>query len=198
MRFALSPDENPGDSGSVAADGTTERSVNLLVAFALQTALLRCRQDAEFDPTITYEERVLQANGDGTDVLVACAHNESTPGLTGTEFVFCSGGATWGLQGDAARNVYAQLALIPGWPRRIPDAIEQVYECCEFAKDTVYIEYLFMSDVDRALWAQPWYPVAAAEATCRGLARTYGFEYVAPPAEGAGLARSGWWANASG
>lgn len=180
MRIAISPDENPGDSGSVAQDGTTERSVNLLVAGALLAALGRCRQDAWFDPDITYVERVARANGDGTLVLVACAHNESTPGKRGTQFVFCPGGAVVGRQGMAAANVYAHLREIPGWPPRIPDAIEDVYECCEFEKDTVYCELLFMSLDDEPIWSAPWYPAAAAEAIAQGLAVTYGFDYVPP------------------
>lgn len=181
MRIAISPDENPGDSGSVAADGTTERSVNLRVCLALQAVLARCRQDVWFDPDITFEERVLRANGDGTQLLVACAHNESTDGLSGTQFVFCPGGAVFGLQSLAAANVYTELATIPGWPRRRPDAIEDIYECCAFDRDTLYCELLFMSPQDQVLWSRPDYAQLVAEEMAQGLAITYGFEYVAPP-----------------
>jgi N-acetylmuramoyl-L-alanine amidase len=198
VRIAISPDENPDDSGSVSASGVTERSVNLRVAYALRDALSRCGQDVWFDPTITYVERVRIANRDGTSLLVACAHNESTPGLSGTQFVFCPGGAVWGQQGEAARNVMAELAMIPGWPRRRADAIEAVYECCEFSLDTVYIEYLFMSPEDEYLWSQPGYAMAAAEATARGLARTYGFAYVPSPDQVPAGSAGTWWWDASG
>lgn len=181
MRIAISPDENPGDPGSVAADGTTERTLNIRVAGALQVALLRCGQNAWFDPNITYANRVFQANQDGTDVLIACAHNASTPGLSGTQFVFCPGGQTFGRQSLAARQVYASLSMIAGWPFRLPDAVEYVYECCNFEGDTVYCELLCMSDADRPLWIAPGYPMRAAEQVCMGLASAYGFAY-APPA----------------
>lgn len=178
MRIAISPDENPGDPGSASADGISERSVNLGVAAALRDALARCGQDVWFDPDLTFEERVARANGDGTALLVACAHNSSTPGASGTQFVFCPGGQEFGRQAAAAAAVYAQLAQLPGWPARRGDAVEEVYEACAFAGDTVYIEYLFMSPDDRVLWGQPGYAVRVAEATARGLAATYGFTYV--------------------
>lgn len=181
MRIAISPDENPGQSGSVAADGTTERSVNLLVAGALRDALVRCGQDAWFDPTITWDERVATANGDGTALLVATAHNESTDGQSGTQFVFCPGGLTFGHQSAAAAAVYGELAKLPGWPARRGDAVENVVECCAFNGDTVYCELLYMSPQDEPLWSAPGYPRRAAEAIARGLASTYGFAYVAPP-----------------
>jgi len=176
MRIAISPDEDPGDSGSVAADGTTERSVNLKVANALTAALRRCGQDVWFDPSISYVERVDIANGDGTALLVACAHNSSTPGARGTQFVKSILG--FGKQDQAADAVYAELSQIPGWPSRRADAIEDVYECWAFNGDTVYIESLFMSPEDKQLWSRPDYPTLAAEATARGLASTYGFPYV--------------------
>jgi N-acetylmuramoyl-L-alanine amidase len=180
MRIAISPDENPGDSGSVAADGTTERSVNLGVATALQAALARCGQDVWFDPTITYVDRTAKANSDGTQLLVACAHNESTAGLSGTQFVFCTGGEGFGRQAAAADAVYAELAKLPNWPARRSNVDEAIYECCQFGGDTVYIEYLYMSPEDETIWSQPTYPQDAAEATARGLAATYGFTYVEP------------------
>lgn len=180
MRIAISPDENPGDSGSVAADGTTERSVNLRVAYALRSALVRCGQDAWFDPNITYVERVSRANTDGTGLLVACAHDVSTPGVSGGTFVFCSGGLTYGRQSAAADAVYGELAKIAGWPARRGNTIEDVYECCAFSGDTVYAEYLCMSPDDEPLWSRSDYGVLAAEATARGLASVYGFPYIPP------------------
>lgn len=205
MRIAISPDENPDQPGSVAADGTTERSVNLSVAVALQVALARCGVDAWFDPSITFEGRVARANQDGTDVLVACAHDVSTPGVRGTTFVFCPGGLEFGRQAAAADAVYAHLAALPGWPARRPNTVENVYECCAFDRDTVYVEYLCMSPEDETLWSQPNYAVRAAEATARGLAATYGFTYVPqgpivvdqpqPPAGPVPTdAQSHWWA----
>ena len=77
MRIAISPDENPGDPGAVH-NGIVERDVNIKVATALQAALQRCGQDAWFDAGITFEERVAKANSDGTQLLVACAHNAAT------------------------------------------------------------------------------------------------------------------------
>lgn len=190
MRVTISPDENPGDSGSVAPDGTTERSVNVLVAAQLLAALARSGVDAWFDPTITYVERVARANRDGTDVLVACAHNEDTPLERGTQFVFCAGGQQFGRQAVAATAVYDQLVRLEWWPARRPDAVEAVYECCMFQRDTVYIEYLYMNDADGVLWRAPGYAQLVAEATARGLASVYGFAYVAPP-EPAGVLT--WW-----
>lgn len=190
MRVAISPDENSDDPGSVAPDGTTERSLNLRVAGALLVALTRSGVDAWFDPTITYVDRVGLANADGTDVLVACAHNESTPLERGTQFVFCAGGQLFGQQAQAATNVYQHLAQLPGWPFRRPDAVEAVYECCMFQRDTVYVEYLYMNDADAVLWKRPEYPQLVAEATAQGLAQTYHFAYV-PPKEPAGVLN--WW-----
>jgi N-acetylmuramoyl-L-alanine amidase len=193
VRIAISPDENPGDSGAVSADGYAERGLNVMVCMYLARALARCGQDAWFNPDITYVERVARANVDGTAVLVACAHNESTPGRSGTQFVFCTGGPVFGRQGEAARAVYAALANIPGWPPRVADAIEDVYECCQFSGDTVYCELLYMSPEDEAIWSRPGYFEAAGEAMAQGLARAYGFAYVPlqpPPFS--------WWATASG
>jgi hypothetical protein len=181
MRIAISPDENPGDSGSVAADGTTERSVNVRVCLALLQALLRCGQDAWFFPNMTYQQRVAAANGDGTSLLVACAHNESTPGLSGTQFVFCPGGRSFGRQAAAADAVYRELAQLPGWRGRRGDVEENIYECCAFDRDTVYCEYLFMSPDDEPLWSASGYAERVAEATARGLAAIYGFTYVPVP-----------------
>jgi hypothetical protein len=151
--------------------------VNVRVAAALQAALVRCGQDAWFDPSITFVDRVARANGDGTSLLVACAHNESTPGLSGTQFVFCPGGQSFGRQAAAAAAVYAQLAQIPGWPARRGDAVENIYECCAFGGDTCYAELLFMSPDDERQWSRADYPALAGEAIARGLANTYGFTY---------------------
>lgn len=180
MRIAISCDENPGDPGAVAADGTQERTLNISVCNTVRDALLRCGVDAWFDDTITFVDRVARANSDGTEVLVACAHNESTAGRSGTQFVFCPGGQSFGAQSKAASLVYAQLAKLPGWPSRIGDAVEDVYECCAFNRDTVYCELLFMSVNDEPLWSKPFYHADAAEAIVRGLADTYGFTYVQP------------------
>jgi hypothetical protein len=181
MRIAISPDQNPGEPGVVAANGTEEATLNAAVASALQTALQRCGQDAWFDPSSTREDRVAKANGDGTALLVTCSHNVSTPGLSGTQFVFCPGGQTFGSQGPAADAVYAELAKIAGWPARREDEVADVYECCAFERDTVFVRYLFMSPDDEALWARQDYSAEAAEATARGLAAVYGFEYSVPP-----------------
>jgi len=178
VRIAISPDEDPGATGSVAADGTPERSVNIDVASALLGALLRCGQDAWFDPDITYIQRVARANSDGTEVLVACAHDISTPGARGGCFVFCPGGEEFGRQAQAADAVYANLAMLPGWPPRRPNVVEDVYECCAFNGDTVYVEYLCMSPDDEPLWSAPNYAPRVAEATARALSSVYGFAYV--------------------
>lgn len=204
MRIAISPDEDPDQTGSVAADGTTERSVNLQVARALQVAFQRCGQDAWFEPGITYIERVTRANADGTELLVACAHDVSTPGVSGGCFVFCPGGLEFGKQAHAADSVYASLAVLPGWPARRPNVVEDVYECCAFDGDTVYIEYLCMSPDDEPLWSAPNYAMRVAEATCRALSSVYGFPYVpqgpivlSTPAPGSGPTPtdpgSHWW-----
>jgi hypothetical protein len=182
MRIAISPDENPGDTGAVAQNGTEAATLNGAAASALQVALQRCGQDAWFDPSLTREERVAKADGDGTDVLVTCSHNESTPGLSGTQFVFCTGGQTYGLQGPAADAVYAQLAEIADWPARIADAVsDDAYECCAFPRDVVFVRYLYLSPDDEHLWGQQDYAAGVAEATARGLAATFDFSYVAVP-----------------
>lgn len=186
MRIAISCDENPGDSGSVAANGTPERVVNVRVATALESVLRRCGVDAWFDSSITYVERVARANSDGSSVLVACAHNESTPGFSGTQFVFCPGGQSFGKQSAAAAAVYAELdkLTVAGpsgtltWPKRLSDAVENIYECCNFDGDTVYIEYLAMSVDDQPWWSRSDYPSLVTEATARALAVVYGFTYV--------------------
>lgn len=183
MRVTISCDEDPGQPGSVAADGTTERSVNIRVALALQAVLERCGVQQSFDPNIGVVQRVAQANRDGTDLLVACAHNSSTDGASGTQFVFSPGGEQFGRQAVAADAVYGELRLLPGWPARRGNIEENVYECWAFNRDTVYAELLFMSPQDRALWSRPDYAPMVAEAMVRGLAKVYGFAYLPPGAD---------------
>jgi hypothetical protein len=184
MRFCLSPDEDPFQSGTTAG-GLIERDENVKVATFLQAALQRCGQDVWFDDTITYVERVPKANSDGTNVLVACAHNAAdSPAAEGTVFIFCPpNGRNFGRQWAAAENVGTEL-VNAGISGRWAPLDEQVYECCQFSGDTVYCELLFQTnarDVDRM--KQPGYHHDAAEAMCRGLATTYGFAYVLEAAQ---------------
>lgn len=188
MRIAISPDENPGDPGTTADPTITERDLNLKVAGALQAALQRCGQDAWFDPSIGYVERVARANGDGTHLLVACAHNAG--GGSGTVFVFCPGGhasqtPTWS---DGSPNRQDQLAQAIG-DQLVADGVsprwsvydESVYECCSFALDTAYVEFLFMDNPgDQQRYHDPAYPGRAAEATAKAIASVFGFAYVSP------------------
>lgn len=178
MRFALSCDENPGDPGTEAG-GLIERDENIKVATALQGALQRCSQNVWFDDTIDFKTRVARANNDGTGVLVACAHNASDdPNAEGTVFVFGEGGLAFGHQYTAAQNVGAEL-VNAGVSQRWTTFVEDVYECCFFTGDTVYTEILFQSNArDAQRMRQPGYHADAAEAICRGLAKTYGFTYV--------------------
>jgi len=188
MRISISPDENPGDPGTTVDPQITERALNVQVATALEAALKRCGQDAWFDGGITYEQRVARANSDGTHLLVACAHNAG--GGEGTVFLFCPGGhadqtPNWR---DGSPNRQDQLAaaigdelVAAGISGKWTTLDEDVYECCQFAYDTAYVEILFMDSArDREVYHQPGYPVAAAEAIARGIAKVYGFAYVAP------------------
>lgn len=184
MRIAISPDENPGDSGSVAADGTPERDVNLRVCVPLLAALKRCNQDVWFDPTITYFDRVSRANSDGTTLLVACAHDVSTPGVSGGCAVFCPGGQSFGNQARAADAIFAELLSQGLTSRRRADVVENIYECCAFDGDTAYIELNCMSVDDEPRWSAPDYGRRAAEAMARALGGVYGFAYVPPAAPG--------------
>lgn len=204
MKFTLSPDEDPGQPGAVASDGTVERDVNLTVCESLKAALERCGQAVEFDPTIGVVDRVARANGDGTDVLVANAHNgSSNPEIRGCQFVFATGGQGSGTQEAAAGHVAEQLINSGVATQRLPDAIVNVYECWAFNRDTVYIEYLFMSNAqDLAKIHQAGYAQSAAEAACRGLAAQYGFAYVPQespplptPAPGPAPDPQGWLAS---
>jgi hypothetical protein len=179
MKFTISCDENPCDSG-IVANGIVEREVNFAVSHFLVAALRRCGQTARFDETLTYVERVAAANADGDEVVVACAHNAGGNNSDGTEFVFCPGGKELGRQLAAAEAIGAELVndgITVCWSTRD----EQVFECCEFHKDTVFIAYLSLKD-DRGarVIKSPGYAGRVAEATCRGLAKTYGFAYVAP------------------
>jgi len=179
VKFALSCDENPGDSGTTAG-GVAERTMNIRVALALQVALRRCHQTVWFDPTITYVQRVAKANAGGYDVLFACAHNAAgSPAAEGAQFIFCGAVAhTLGKQALAAKNVGDELVKA-GVVLRWSTYDENVVECCDFNKDSVYCEFLFQTNPrDLAEEKKASYPVAAAEAACRGLARTYGFAYV--------------------
>lgn len=185
MKFAISPDENPGDTGTTAG-GIIERSLNILVGNELVKALQRCGQQVWFDTTITAGQRVAEANANGTDVLFACAHNYSVGGMgEGSIFIFCNAAAhTIGKQLLAATNVGNEL-VAAGIARRWGTVDEAVYECCAFDKDTIFCEFLYQSNArDLAMINSPGYPTRAAEAACRGLAKTYGFTYVplTPPA----------------
>jgi N-acetylmuramoyl-L-alanine amidase len=177
MRFAISCDENPGDPGTLAGN-FVERDENIKVATALQQALKRCNQDVWFDDIITFQTRVARANSDGSNVLVACAHNASdNPNAEGSVFVFSEGGLGFGRQYQAAQNVGAEL-VNAGVVSRWGTYVEDVYECCYFNHDTVYCELMFQTNArDAQRMRQPGYHTDAAEAICRGLAKTYGFTY---------------------
>lgn len=183
MKFAISCDENPGDTGTTAG-GIIERSLNILVGNELVKALRRCGQDVWFDTSITAGQRVAEANANGTDCLFACAHNYSVGGMgEGSIFIFCSAAAhSFGKQLAAATNVGNAL-VAAGLAGRWGTVDEAVYECCAFNKDTVFCEFLYQSNArDLATIKTPGYPTRAAEAACKGLAQTYGFTYVPPPA----------------
>lgn len=183
MKFALSCDENPGDPGTTAG-GINERAMNILVCRQLELALRRCHQVVWFDPTITYVQRVAKANAAGYDVLFACAHNAAgSAAAEGAQFIFCGAIAhKTGKQALAAANVGNELVKA-GVVLRWGTYDENVYECCNFNKDTVYCEFLFQTNPrDLLEEKKPSYPHDAAEASCRGLARTYGFSYVPVPA----------------
>jgi hypothetical protein len=186
MKIALSPDEDPGQPGAVAADGTVERDVNIVVGNALKAALERCGQSVTFDTSIGVVDRVARANNDGTELIVANAHNGSRdPSVRGCQFVFAPGGETSGNQGPAADQVGKQLVESGVATQRLGNAIVNVYECWAFNRDTLYVEYLFMSNPDDlAKIHSAGYAEAAADAVARGLAVAYGFAWVpreAPP-----------------
>src|SRR5579859_5802487 len=178
MRIAISPDENPGDPGAVD-NGIVERDVNIAVATALESALKRCGQDVTFDPAITFTQRIEKANSDGTQLLVACAHNASgSPAAEGAQFLFCGPEAhALGRQQAAAEdcgNALVAGGLVAHWDTYD----EEVAECCDFNGDTVYCEFGFETNpTDAARIKQPDYPVRAAELLAQGLAKCYGFAY---------------------
>ncbi len=177
MKFAISPDENPGDPGAVH-NGIVERDVNVAVASQLQAALQRCGQEAAFDPSITYEQRVAEANANGTQVLVACAHNAAAPAAEGALFIFCGAEAhQLGRQQLAAEKV-GEALVAGGLVAHFGTYDEQVYECCAFNGDTVYCELGYETNAqDAATIKQPDYPHRAAELIAQGLAAAYGFTY---------------------
>lgn len=192
MRIAISPDENPGDPGAVSPDGIQERDLNVKVAEALLAELTRNGQDAWFDPNITYVDRVAKANADGTDLLIACAHNAG--GGEGLRAVICSNGhvsqtPTWfdgrpnrqdalaGTLGDEMFNA-GLITGSPSWSF----VTEDVYEACSFQFDTLYAELLFMdSPHDHFIYTQVNYPERAAGCLARAISRVYGWHYSSPP-----------------
>jgi hypothetical protein len=196
MRIAISPDENPGDPGAVHS-GIVERTVNIAVATALEAALKRSGQDAWFNPSITYQERVDEANRDGSQLLVACAHNAAgSPAAEGALFIVCpvdnDGGAAalaFGHQKALAEKV-GELLIAGGLAGHWSFYAEEVYECCAFNGDTLYCELGYETNpTDAARIKQPDYPVRAAELIAQGIAMVMGFNYSplhpvsAPPPE---------------
>lgn len=181
MRFAISPDEEPGDTGTTAG-GIIERTLNILVGNELVKALERCGQDVWFDPSLTARQRTTKANSDGTQVLFACAHNYSVGGMgEGSVFIFCNAAAhSVGKQAAAAANVGNAL-IAAGLSKHWITVDEALIDCCNFNGDTVFCEFLYQSNAqDLATIKTPGYPTRAAEAACKGLAQTYGFAYVPP------------------
>jgi hypothetical protein len=181
MLIEISPDENSGDTGTTAG-GVIERDLNIKVATALQTALQRCGQNVNFDPTITYVQRVAKVNAEHADLLVACAHNAaSSPAAEGAMFVFAPGGLSYGKQYLAAENVGAAL-IAAGLVGRWTTYVENVYECTANC-DVCYIEFAYQTNADDlASITRADYPQRAAEAVAQGLAKTYGFTYISPVA----------------
>lgn len=183
MRIAISPDENPGDPGAVD-NGIVERDVNIAVAQQLQAALQRCGQDAWFNPNITFEQRVTEANKDGTSLLVACAHNAAgSPAAEGALFLFCKGDD----DGASAKAFGKQMLLAEKCGESLTGGglvahwnvyIEDVYECCVFDSDTLYCEFGYETNPsDAATIKQPDYAHRAAELLCQGIAAAEGFAY---------------------
>jgi N-acetylmuramoyl-L-alanine amidase len=178
MKFALSCDENPGDPGAVH-NGIVERNLNIAVALALGSALTRCGQAIWADFSLTFEQRVAAANANGSDVLVACAHNASSnPAAEGAQLIICPGG-----DGDFRQLELAQLAgqqlKADGIAGAWSVIHEDVYECCAFDRATVYVEFLFETNPrDVAEIHSAGYATAAAESLCKALARGLGFAYV--------------------
>lgn len=179
MLIELSPDENAGDTGTTAG-GVIERDLNIKVATALQAVLVRCGHTVNFDPTITYVQRVAKVNAERADLLVACAHNAAgSPDAEGAMFVFAPGGIGYGKQYAAAQNV-GEALIAAGLVSRWTTYTENVYECSANC-DVCYIEFAYQTNpTDLATITRADYPQRAAEAVAQGLARTYGFTYVAP------------------
>lgn len=178
MKFALSCDENPGDPGAVH-NGIVERNLNIAVAMALGAALVRCRQTVWADFSITFEERVAQANANGSDVLVACAHNASgSAAAEGAQMIVCPGGDDLFNQANVANVVGARL-VADGIAGAFGLIHESVYECCAFDRCSVYAELLFETNPrDVAEIHLPDYPRQAGESLARGLASAFGFAYI--------------------
>ena len=177
MRFAISCDENPGDPGAVH-DGIVERDVNVKVASALEAALKRCGQDAWFNPNLTYEQRVVEANKDGSEVLVACAHNAAAAAAEGALFIFCGPAAHHFGRQQLAAEKCGEALVAGGLVVKFGTYDEEVYECCAFERDTVYCELGYETNPrDAAVIKQPDYPARAAELLAQGLAAAYGFAY---------------------
>lgn len=179
VKFALSCDENPGDPGAVHS-GITERTVNIAVAMALGAALVRCRQSVWADFSIDYVTRAREANANGSDVLVACAHNaSSSPAAEGAQLIICPGGDGLFRQLAVANIVGTQL-VADGIAGRYGIVHESVLECCEFDRCSVYAEILFETNArDVAVIKSADYAHRAAESLCRGLAKAFGFAYIA-------------------
>lgn len=178
MKFGVSCDENPGDPGAVHS-GIVERDLNIAVANELARGLIRCGQQAWADFSITFEERVARANSNGTDVLVACAHNaSSSPAAEGAQLIICPGGDDLFRQ-LAVAQIVGQELVADGIAGAWGVIHEEVYECCGFNRGTVYVEFLFETNPrDVARIHEPGYPHDAGEALCRALAKAYSFAYV--------------------
>jgi N-acetylmuramoyl-L-alanine amidase-like protein len=180
MKIAISCDENPGDPGAVH-NNIVERSLNIQVATVLVTALQRCKQTVWFDDTITYIDRVRLANQGNYDVLVACAHNASSnPAAEGAQLLICTGGDQIENQLNVA-NIVGEQLVKDGIAQHYGIVHEDVYECCQFNKCSVYIEFLFETNArDVARIKQLGYSQDAAESACKGLAQAFGFVYIPP------------------
>lgn len=187
MIWYWSPDEDPGDPGSagVLPDGTelAERAVNLPMAMAGHLAALRCGIDSRFDPNLTHGQRVAAANAAGAEALIACANNESTPGHSGTQFVFCPGGAAQLGQQQLADAIWARVQAAGLSSGLRPNAEDPgLDEACNFNGATAYVEAACMSPEDRPRWIDPAWRVAFGEAICAGACDHFGLPYI-PPAE---------------
>lgn len=182
MKFALSCDENPGDPGAVHS-GIVERDLNIAVALALGAALVRSGQQIWADFSITYSQRVVTANGNGSDVLVACAHNAAgNPAAEGAQMLICPGGDD-AFRQLAVAQVVGQQLVADGIAGAWSVYHEAVVECCDFDRCSVYAELLFETNPrDVARIQTPGYALDAGESLARGLAKAFGFAYVPHPA----------------